>query len=62
MQDSLKALKLEWIFGISQVNNNKNFREERYKYGLDLITRMGDDAYTYICPIIGTISEDPLLQ
>lgn len=35
MDDSLKALKLEWIFGISQVNNTKNFREEKYKYGLE---------------------------
>ncbi len=55
MDDSLKALKLEWIFGISQVQNSKNYREERYKYGLDLIMRMGDDAHTYVCPIIGTI-------
>lgn len=35
MQDGLKAQKLEWVFGFSQIVARKGYREERFKYGLE---------------------------
>jgi hypothetical protein len=61
LNDSLKAQRLEWVFGFSQVIARKQYREERYKYGLEFVDRMNDEANTYICPISCTLSEDPLL-
>jgi hypothetical protein len=37
--------------------SRKGYREERYKYALDLIDRMGEEAYTYICPLTGSLTE-----
>ena len=51
MDDSLKDKKLEWVFGFSQILQRKTYREERYKYGLEFIDRIGDEAYTYVTPV-----------
>jgi hypothetical protein len=58
--DSLKIMKLEWIFGYSQILNKKGYREERYKYGLEHVDRIGDESNTYRSPII-TGPEESLL-
>jgi hypothetical protein len=45
--DTLKTIKLEWIFGFNQIINRKGYREEKYKYGLEHVDRIGDEANTY---------------
>jgi len=55
-------LKLEWIFGFCQVITRKNYREEKYKYGLELVDRINEDAHTYITPIASGSSEESLLS
>ena len=62
MQDSLKAEKLEWILGYSQVIAKKGYREERYKYGLELVDKINDEANTYVSPLISGPIEDALLS
>lgn len=61
LQDSLKAQRLEWVFGFSQVIAKKQYREERFKYGLEFVERSADDAHTYICPLACTLAEESLL-
>ena len=51
LDDSLKTLKLEWVFGFAQLVNRKAYREETYKYGLELIDRINEEAYTYVSPV-----------
>jgi len=47
MEDELKQKKLEWVFGFPQIMNRKGYREEKHKYGLELVERITDEAYTY---------------
>lgn len=35
LNDSIKIQKLEWVFGFHQIVAKKNYREEKYKYGLE---------------------------
>ena len=62
MEDSLKQQRLEWIFGISQIVARKGYQQERHKYGLEFVDRIGEESYTYVSPISGSQSpDDPLL-
>ena len=62
MEDSLKQQRLEWIFGISQIVARKGYQQERHKYGLEFVDRIGEESYTYVSPISGSqSSDDPLL-
>jgi hypothetical protein len=62
MEDSLKMQRLEWIFGVSQIVARKGYQQERHKYGLEFVDRIGEECYTYVCPITGSSSpDDPLL-
>ena len=62
MEDSLKAQKLEWGLGFSQIIARKGYREERYKYGLELVDKINDEANTYVSPLISGPIEDALLS
>jgi len=61
LDDSLRQNRLEWVFGISQIYSRKAYREEKYKYGLEFVDRMGEEAHTYISPLTGSNNEDSLL-
>jgi hypothetical protein len=62
LDDSLKVQRLEWIFGVSQIVARKGYQQERYKYGLEFVDRIGEECYTYVSPILGSSSpDDPLL-
>lgn len=60
VDDQYKPLKLEWIFGFCQINQRKTYREERYKYGLELVDRINEEANTYITPLASGSSEESL--
>lgn len=62
IEDSLKAMKLEWVFGVSEILSRKGFREERFKYGLEMVDKIGDDACSYISPIASGPVDDALLS
>lgn len=62
LNDSLKAQRLEWVFGVSQLVQRKQYQQERYKYGLEFVDRLNDECYTYVGPLTSaTSTEEPLL-
>lgn len=62
INDSLKIQRLEWIFGISQLVSKSRFRSNnKYEYGLELVERINDDAYTYVSTLMTTTTEDALM-
>ena len=40
--------------------NRKNYREEKYKYGIEFVDRINEEAYTFVCPI--SSSDESLFQ
>ena len=52
MNDSLKQQKLEWVLGLSEIVSRKGYREEKYKYGLELIDKINDEANVFVSPIV----------
>lgn len=60
--DELKHARLEWVFGFAQVNQRKTYREDKYKYGLELIDRINEDATTYMTPLLVGPNEESLFQ
>jgi len=62
INDQFKDLKLEWIFGFCQIITRKNYKEEKYRYGLELVDRINEDAHTYITPLASSSTEESLLS
>ena len=62
LNDSLKPQKLEWMFGISQIIARKGYREEKYKYGLEHVDKINEEANLYVSPLASSPSEDSLLS
>lgn len=44
MNDSLKKQKLEWIFGVGQVLAKKGYKEDKFKYGMELVDRINEEC------------------
>jgi hypothetical protein len=61
MNDSLKGIKMEWIFGFAHIITRKEYREVNYKFGLEIVNKVNDEAYNYLSPIINSHSEEALL-
>ena len=62
LNDSLKPQRLEWVFGVSQIVQRKQYQQERYKYGLEFVDRLNDECYSYVGPLTSaTSTEEPLL-
>lgn len=61
LDDSLKQQKLEWVFGFSQIIQRKTYREEKYKYGVELVDRINEESHTYVSPITGAGVNDESL-
>ena len=61
LEDDIKPKRLTWIFGYPQIHNVKPYGKEVFKYGVEIIQKIGEDAYTYPCPIIQGSNEDGLL-
>lgn len=47
INDDIKAQKLEWIFGVSQVVTNKPYRQNHYDYGLEVAKMINEESNTY---------------
>jgi hypothetical protein len=50
--DSLKQLKLEWIFGVPEVVSRKVYGASRSKWGLELVDRVNEEAIKFVSPIL----------
>jgi hypothetical protein len=62
LNDSIKAQKLEWVFGFNQIIAKKGYREEKFKYGLEFVDKINEEANTYICPLLNGPVDDALLS
>lgn len=62
LDDDFKLMKLEWVFGFTQIVHKKTYREDKYKYGLELIDRINEDANTYMSPLIAGPNEESLFS
>ena len=60
IDDEYKEMKLEWVFGFGQIVQRKNYREEKYKYGVEFVDRINEEAYTYISPASVSPSDESL--
>lgn len=55
-------LKLEWIFGFPQINQRKAYNQDKYKYGLEMVDRINEEAYSYMTPLTTGPNEDSLFS
>ena len=62
LQDAFKIHRLEWVLGFPQLVNKKTYREEKYKYGIEFVDRINDDAYTYMSTLIPGPNEESLFS
>ena len=62
INDSLKLLRLEWIFGVPDLIFRKVYGEQKERYGSELIDRVNEEHLTYITPILPLSSSNALLQ
>jgi hypothetical protein len=62
LNDEFKLQKLEWVFGFTQLVHKKTYREDKYKYGLEFVDRINEDAYTYMSPLIAGPNEESLFS
>jgi hypothetical protein len=61
MDDDLKTIRLEWIFGFPQILNKKEYRDNNFKFGQEIILKINDDSYTFMSPITNSHNEEALL-
>ena len=61
IDDQFKQNRLEWVFGFPQILTRKEYMDNRTKFGVELVSKIHDDAYTYISPIARGVSDDALL-
>ena len=55
IDDKLKQQRLEWIFGIGQLSTKRDYGTTgAYQYGVELVDRVNDEAYTYVTNWIKT--------
>jgi len=61
-EDSLKAKKLEWVFGIPEVVSRKSYGGDRSKYGVELVDRINEEATKFCSPILlGAAGDEALI-
>lgn len=62
LDDEHKLARVEWTLGVPQLHHKKQFRMNTYQYGLELVEKINDDAYTYETSLFkGSTSDDALL-
>jgi len=62
LEDGHKLARIEWTLGVPQLVHKKQFREKTYQYGLELVDKINDEAYTFETSLFkGSTSEDALL-
>lgn len=59
--DSLKMLKLEWVFGIPEVVSKGQYNSTAQRYGLEVIDRINEEAIVYRSPILYGAVDDALI-
>ena len=61
LDDSFKKQKLEWILGVPQIKNRKSWNTEKYQFGVEMVERINDEAYTYMSNLVTNTSDEAFL-
>ena len=61
LNDSLKMQKLEWIFGFPMIISRKGYKEDKHKYGLEMVDKIAEDCNTFHSPLLSGPVDDALL-
>ena len=59
--DSLKILKLEWVFDVPEVVSKGTYNSTAQRYGLEVIDRINEEAIVYRSPILYGAVDDALI-
>jgi hypothetical protein len=59
--DSLKQKKLEWIFGVPALLHGRCYGEQRPKYGLELVDKIGDECLQFNSPVLFAATDEALV-
>ena len=59
--DALKEKKLEWIFGVPALLQGRCYGEQRPKYGLELVDKIGDDCLQFNSPVLFAATDEALV-
>jgi hypothetical protein len=63
IDDDLKALRLEWVFGVPDHRSQKPTSSlDRPQYGIEMVTTVNEDHMIYECPILYPKPQDCLVQ
>lgn len=57
VDDSLKQQRLEWVFGVPQLVSKKVYGTLKFDYGVQLVERINEEAYTYVSSLLTTSSQ-----
>lgn len=44
LEDEFKTIRLEWVFGFPQLMTKKEYRDDHFKFGIELIQKINDDT------------------
>lgn len=63
MKDSLKPIRIEWLFGFTSLNTTATYNRKINRFGLAYATKMGSDIHTYFSPVTihKNYHKDPIL-
>ena len=45
-----------------QIKNRKSWNTEKYQFGVEMVERINDEAYTYISNLVTNTSDEAFLQ
>ena len=62
IDDSLKTKKLEWVLGIYEITSRKDYKQTKFKYGVELVDTIGEECSNYQSPIVRSHMDDALLM
>jgi hypothetical protein len=54
-------LKLEWIFGLPDLLQKKNFNDTHFKFGAEFITKISEEIITFGSPLLQGSQDEALL-
>lgn len=61
VNDRVKMIKLEWIFGLPELLCKKTFTDTNFKYGGAFATRINEDVIAFNSPLLYGSQDEALL-
>lgn len=61
-EDSLKSKRIEWLLGFPQVTGRKNYNDDRFRFGVEIINLVNEDYRTFPSPLQNKVNEEVVLS